>query len=123
MPAGSVADKYGVSFRRDLGADLDEMFVHRLGVRVGHDHGGSDGAVGADGAEDVGGDMPVVANHPGARADRGPDVGVTAFLTYARFILEPDFERTADRGFRQRGFDQVREVFLKAASASGSFFG
>ena len=104
MPAGSVAHQYGVSPRRDLGADLHEMFVHGLRGGVGHDHGGPDGALGADRSEDVGGDMPVVANHPGAGADRRPDVGVAAFLTYASLILEPDFDRSPERGLGERGF-------------------
>src|SRR5580698_1329425 len=123
MPAGSIADKKSVSSRGDLGADLHKVLIHGLGGRIGHDHGGADSAIGADGAEEVGGDMTVVADHAGARADRGPDVGVTALLTYARFILKPDFQRPAGRGFRERGFDQVGEVFLKASSASGSFCG
>jgi len=42
---------------------------------------------------------------------------VAAFLAYARFVLEPDFDRSADGGFRERGFDQVGEVFLKVSSA------
>lgn len=54
MPAGAVADQDGVGSRGDLGADLGQVEVHRLGVGVGHDHGGADGALGADGAEDVG---------------------------------------------------------------------
>ena len=123
MPAGAIADEYGVSPWRDRGADLHEMYVHGMCRRVGHDHGGPDGAVGTDGAEDVGGDVAIVADHPGARADRGPDVGVAALLAYARFVLEPDFEGAADGGFRERGFDQVGEVFLKVTSASGSFCG
>ena len=123
MPACAVTDENGVSPWGDLGADLIEMLVHGLGRGVGHDHRGPDGACGADGAEDVGRDVPVVANHRGARADRRPDVGVAALLTYAGFILEPDFERIVDGGRGERGLHQAGKVFLKAASASGSFCG
>jgi hypothetical protein len=77
----------------------------------------------ADGAEDVGGDVAVVADHSGPRADRRPDVGVTAFLAYAGFVLEPDFQGSAGGGPGERGFDQAGEVFIKAASASGAFCG
>src|SRR5208283_132964 len=123
MPPGSVADQHGMSSRGDLDADFFEMFVHGLGVGVGHDHGGSHGAVGADGAEDVGGDVPVVAHHRGTGADRGPDVGVAALLAYAGFILEPDFYRAGEGSSAERRFDQTAEVFLKVASASGAFLG
>ena len=123
MPARSVAEEYGLRAWRHLGADLLKVFVHGLGVGVGHDHGGARGARGADGAEDVGRDVPVVANHRWARADRRPDVGVAALLAYAGFVLKPDFEGTAGGRLGQRGFDQAGEVFLKVASAAGSFCG
>ena len=67
--------------------------------------------------------MPDVAPHQGAGADRRPDVGVSALLTDAGFVLEPDFHRAEGRGPEERGFDQADEVFLKVASASGSFLG
>ena len=123
MPTGAIADQHGMGVGRDLGADLPQGLVHRLGIGVGHDHGGSDGAVGADGAENVGGDVPVVAHHQRAGADRSPDVGVSALLAHAGLVLEPDFYGATKRGLGERGFDQIGEVFLKAASASGSFFG
>jgi len=77
----------------------------------------------ADGAEQIGRGVPVIARHARARADRRPDIGVAAFLADPGFVLEPDFYRAAGRGGREGGFDQVGEVFLKAASASGSFCG
>src|SRR3546814_4618605 len=94
MPAGAIADQYGMSPRRDLGADLAQVGVHGLGIGVGHDHGGAPRlrggrllpSVGADGSEDVGGDVPVVAHHARARADRCPDVGVAALLADAGFV-------------------------------------
>ena len=123
MPTSAVADQNGVGAGRDLGADFLQMRVHRLGVGVGHDHGRADAPLRADGAENVGGDVPVVAHHQGAGADRRPDVGVSAFLTDAGFVLEPDFHRAESRGPEESGFDQADEVFLKVASASGSFLG
>ena len=83
MPAGAVADQYGVGAGRDLGADFLQMRIHRLGVGVGHDHGRADASLWADGPENVGGNVPVVAHHQRARADRRPYVGVSAFLTDA----------------------------------------
>ena len=91
MPARAVADENGMRSGDDFPADLLKVSVHGFGIGVGHDHGGSDAAIWADGAEDVGGDVPVVAHHAGARADRGPDVGVSALLADAGLVLEPDF--------------------------------
>jgi hypothetical protein len=123
MPAGAVADQYGVGAGRNFGADFLQMRVHRLGVGERHDHGRADAPFRADGAENVSGGVPVVAHHQRAGADRRPDVGVPAFLTDAGFVLEPDFHRAEGRGPEQGGFDQADEVFLKVASASGSFLG
>ena len=91
-----------------------EMFIHNLGVGIGHDHGRSDGAVGTDGTENIGGDVPVVAHHEGTRADRCPDGGVAALLANAGLVLEPDFYRAGQSGSAKGGFDQIGEFFLKA---------
>ncbi len=48
---------------------------------------------------------------------------MAALLAYASLILEPDFEWTAGCGLGEFGVDQIGEVFLKAASAWGSFLG
>jgi len=123
MPAGAVADQDGMGAGRNLGADFLQMRVHRLSVGVGHDHGRADASLWADSAENVSGDVPIVAHHQGTRTDRRPDIGVSAFLTNAGFVLEPDFHRAESRGSEECGFDQADKVFLKVASASGSFFG
>jgi hypothetical protein len=47
---------------------------------------------------------------------------MAALLADAGFVLEPDLYG-AGCGLWERGSDQVGEVFLKAASASGSFCG
>jgi hypothetical protein len=49
--------------RRNLSADFHQMQVHRLGVGAGRDHRGADRAIGADGTEQVGGLVAVVAHH------------------------------------------------------------
>jgi hypothetical protein len=48
---------------------------------------------------------------------------MSAFLTDPGFVLEPDFHRPEDRCPEEGGFDPADEVFLKVASASGSFLG
>ena len=123
MPAGAVADEDRMSPWRDLGADLQQVGVHGFGVGVGHDHRRADRPVGTDGAEDVGGDVSVISHHQRARANRRPDIGVAALLADAGLVLKPDLYGTDGGGLRERGSDQVGDVFLKVASASGSFFG
>jgi len=129
MPSGSVAGQHGIA-RRDLGADFLEMFVHGLGAGVGRDHGGAHAAVGAEGAEDLGGDAPDVARHRRTEADRGPDVGAAAVPARASSLgsspragLEPDFHRARGGRPTERRVDQGGEVFLKAAPASGLSWG
>jgi len=67
--------------------------------------------------------MTVVAHHQGPRTDRRPYIGVRALLTYARFVLEPNLDRSAGSRAEQDFFQQAAKVFLKAASAAGSLFG
>ena len=54
MPSGLVEDEHGVSAWCDLGGDLGEVQVHRLGVASGHDESRALALLWADGAEDVG---------------------------------------------------------------------
>jgi hypothetical protein len=107
----------------NLSADLLQMLVHGRGVGVGHDQSRVDSALRADRAEDIGGDMPVVADHQGPRAHRSPNVGVRALLPDPRFILEPYCYWAASLGADERRFGQTGETFLKTASASASFLG
>ncbi len=123
MPTGAVADEQGVAAGRDFAADFLEMLVHRFGVGLGHDHSRPDGAFRTYGSKYVGRDVAVVAHHQRARADLRPDIGVASLLTDPRFVLEPDFYRATDSGRGECGLCQLAEVFLKANSASGSFFG
>ena len=123
VPAGAVAEQDGMGARRDLGADLFQMLTHCFGVDGRHDDRGADGAVRADGAEQVGGVMAVVAHHQRARADRRPDIGVCSLLPDPGFVLEPDLDRRAGGAAEQRILQQAGEVFLKASSASATFFG
>ena len=54
MPARAVEEERGMCAGRDGFGDLLEVFVHGLGVGVGHDDPGAYAAVRADGAEQVG---------------------------------------------------------------------
>src|SRR5580658_2458913 len=123
MPSCTVADQHGMSVRGDHCTDLAEVLVHRFGVDRRHYDGGTDGALGTNGTEEVDGVMAVVAHHRRARTDRCPDIGVSSLLTDSGLILEPDLDRLAGGGLRQGLGDQAAKVFLKAACAAGSFLG
>ena len=71
----------------------------------------------ADGAEQVGRVVAVVAHHRRTRTDRGPDVFQTAFPADPRLVLKPDLERLAGSRFRQCLNYQASKVFLKASCA------
>jgi hypothetical protein len=88
-----------------------------------HDDGRTDSAIRADGAEQIGALMAIVAHHQWPRADRCPDGAVGSLLPHPGFILEPDLDRLARDGGRQCGLQQGGEVSLKACSASATFFG
>src|SRR3954468_8189473 len=98
-------------------ADLFQMLTHSLGVDARHDDRRTDGAVRADGAEEVGRGMPIVANHQRPRAPRRPDIGVRSLLPDSGFVLEPDLYRRAGGAGEQRILQQTGEVFLKVSSA------
>jgi hypothetical protein len=109
--------------RSDGAGDLGEMAVHRAGVGEGHDEARGDAALGTDRAEDAGPLVAGVARGPRPRAALRPDPGERALLADARFILEPDLERSAPRGLGDRGGYRLAEVFLNASWAPGSVFG
>ena len=92
MPAGAVTDQNSVRTKRHLSADFAQVLVHRLGVDARHDNGGTDASGRADRAEQIGRVMTVVAHHQRARADRRPNVGMSALLPDPGFVLKPDFE-------------------------------
>ena len=67
--------------------------------------------------------MAIVAHHQRPRADWCPYISVRALLADAGFVLEPNLYRPAGGRAEQGFFPQGTEVFLKASSAAGSFFG
>ena len=67
--------------------------------------------------------VAVVPHRPRARANGRPDIFQGSFLPHPGFILEPDLDRFTLRRSGQRFLHQAGEVFLKASSASRSFFG
>jgi hypothetical protein len=95
----------------DLGADLGQVQVHRLGVDERQHEGGADATGRADGTEQIRPVVTLIARCAGAAAPVCPDVGQAALLTDAGFILPPEFDRLAARLLRDRGRDQFSEVY------------
>ena len=87
VPTGTVAHHDGMRAKRNLCADLFEVFRHCFGIDARHDDRGADLARMADGAEQICRVMAVVAHHGWTRTDRCPNVFQAAFLADPCFVL------------------------------------
>ena len=123
MPAGAVERDDGVRARRDLGADLGEVQVHRLGVDERQHEGGANPSGRADRTEQIGPVVALIARRARTAALLGPDVGQAALLTDTGFVLPPQLDRLAARPLGDAGGNQFGEVFLCASWASTSCSG
>jgi hypothetical protein len=81
MVAGSIKHEDRVSARGDLFGYLHQVQVHRLRVGARQDEGGGRAALRADGAEDIGPFITLVARRARTRAAFGPHTGQRALLT------------------------------------------
>ena len=88
----------------DVLADLGQVLVRRPQAYAWQHEGCTDAALGADGAEQIGGAEPQIAAAHGALAAQAPDPGQRALLADTHFILEPQLDayglgvRGGDRG-------------------------
>ena len=100
-----------MSIGRDVDRDLGEVQVHGRGVDVRENQGG--GLLGrrADGGEDIGGGVALVARLPRPAAAARPLPRQLALLADPGLVLEPDLELLPD------AFSPT-----VAAISSGSFF-
>lgn len=103
--------------------DFGEVGRHGLGVDGGQDQTCCNAPFGADGAKKIGPLIAGIAGRPGPGATSGPEPGEGSLLANPCLVLEPDFQRLALRGRRDRRSYCRAEVFLNAACASGSDFG
>ena len=119
----AVEHEDGMAPGCDAAADLGEVQVHGLGIDVGEDQRRSEVACGADGAEQIGPIVTLVAGRSGPTAALCPDAGQRALLANPGFVLPPQFDRLVARVCRDAGGNQIGEVFLcascNAASCSG----
>jgi hypothetical protein len=101
------------------------MLAHGFAVDRRHDDRGANCASRAQRAEQVCGVAAIVPYRPWTRADRRPNIFQCSLLPDPGFILEPDLDRPPGGGgaAEQGVLYQAGKFFLKATSASGSFFG
>ncbi len=74
----------------------------------------------ADGAEQVGPGVALVARCARTAAAVGPDVGQAALLADPGFVLPPQLDRLAASRLGDRGGDQGGKVFPDSAETSAS---
>jgi len=120
MPAGLVEQKDRVGVRRDHGADLGEMRLHCLRIAERHDEPGALALSRTDRPEEVGPGGTLVLGRPRPGPSTGPSPGELVLLADAGLVLPPELYALA--GMRSADFRQaLRETFLKASAASGSW--
>ena len=118
MPAGLIDEQCGVSAWRDVGRDLGQVQVHRLGVASGHDEGCALAVFGTDRAEDIGGGGSLVFGSAWTRAALGPPAGDLGLLADARLVGEPDLYGLGSEAVLARDLIQASgETFLKSSIA------
>lgn len=115
VPTSPVDDDDGMRALLNLAADFDEMRVHGVGVGEGHDQCRSHAACGANGSKDIGAFITLITHGARAGAFFAPDIGERPFLTYAGFVLNPDFKALSGGMSGENFCDFGREVFLKAS--------
>ena len=123
MLACSIEDEDAMCSGRDAARDFDQVGRHGLGVDGGQDQPRRNAARGADRTEQICPLIACVARRTRSGAASGPDPGEGSLLPHARFILEPDLDRFALRGLRNRRRYRRAEVFLKASCACRSVLG
>ena len=102
----------------DLGRDLGQVQVHRLGIAARQDERCALPVARADGAEDIGRGGALVVRRTGPRATFGPASGDLVLLPDAGFVGKPDFYRGRIDALVARDLFQARgETFLKSSMA------
>ena len=105
---------------RHRGADLGEVRLHGLGVAERHDEAGALALGRADRPEEIRPGRALVVRRAWPGAPPGPSPGELVLLADAGLVLPPELYALA--GMREPNLRQaVRETFLKASAASGSW--
>jgi hypothetical protein len=122
VPSALVEDKHGVFAGGDLGGDLGEVQVHRLGVAGGQNERGSLAIAGADRAEDIGGSGALIVRRRGPRAASCPAPGDLLLLPDPSLIREPELYPVAiDLLVARDRVQALGKGFLKASAAPAAW--
>ncbi len=121
MPPGLIHEQYGMGTRRHVSSDFSKVQVHRVGIAERQDKPCALAQCGADRSEDVGRYGALIIRCRWAGPALRPPARDPVFLTYARFVLEPDFYRSALREACANLFQLgCKAPFLNASNASVS---
>src|SRR5260221_4809998 len=123
VPAGLIENEQRMRRWRDGAADRLEMRLHGLGVCLRHDEGNAGVAARADGAESIGVLVALIFGLAWTPSFPGPLIDETVVPAAPHFVPDPHFDRRprGERAYNLR--DLRRNVFLKAAIASGFWTG
>ena len=108
--------------RSDLGGDLSQVQIHRLGVAGGQDERGSLAIAGADSPEDVGGSGALIVRRRRPRSPSCPAPGDLVLLPDPGLVPEPDLYPVAiDPLVARDRVQALGERFLKASTATAAW--
>ncbi len=107
VPAGAIEEQHGMRADRDVGRDLLEMPLHRIGVSAGQRERRAHSAGRTNGAEQKGALITLVSRLARPRSPPRPLAHEAVLLTDARLILEPNLD---GRSLRQIGQMDVQDL-------------
>jgi hypothetical protein len=103
---------------RDVGGNLGEVKVHRVGIAFRQHQPGALAILGADRTEDIGRCRALIASSDKSGSAPGPTTGDFVLLTDSGFVREPYFYLVSIDAFRAGDLVQNgRPVFLNSSMA------
>lgn len=123
VPTRAVQREHGKRPPSNPSADFLQMQVHCFDVGVRQHEPGADAPRRADGAEQVGPFVTLIAWGGRSAAPLRPDARQAALLTNTSFVLPPQLDRLALCGRGNDGGNQLGEVFLCASCAAALAWG
>ena len=97
-------------------ADLHQVGVHRLPIRVGHHQPSGFALAGADGAEEKGIGCPLILGRYRTGSAPCPAAGDLVFLSNPRLVLPPEFD------WDLTPYGAIRQFVSDFLDALGKFF-
>jgi hypothetical protein len=120
VPSCTVQRQHREGASADLRADFLQMQVHGVDIGVRQHKPGADASRRAHRAEQIRPFVSLITWRGRSAATLGPDAGQATLLSNPRLVLPPQLDRLTLCASRDRGGDQVGEVFLCASCAAAS---